>query len=315
MFTTSLRRFGLTAAATAALAGVTVSGLMSGTAAVSASKAAGQSTAINAETVADKQVNFPQIHWNPFAGSAAYREMLNELRNLAESTANARHTGIIVNSKGNRVSVVITDNTRTNSFADVVISSSGAPTVHAIVRLSDFYVVRFYTVGSPNNFVLNLASGIPNAAGSDDNWFVGKEGYDALARVAGQSLTQVTLGENSLGSSLYELGNRGTNRTKQAQAMLRYIIGIAEAARFRPIADRIAGSMDQGSTTFITDQQVALMRSWARVSHVLVGRNNGTDPQASTSVAGAEIDDIRVAASLLATALNDGANPNPKDEL
>lgn len=46
-----------------------------------------------------------------------------------------------------------------------------------------------------------------------------------------------------------------------------------------------------------------------------MGRTNGTDPSASTTVAGAEIADARVAATLLATALNDGPNPNPRDEL
>ncbi|MET9084874.1 ribosome-inactivating family protein [Streptomyces sp. NPDC004237] len=287
---------------------------MSGLAATSASTAAGH-VKLNAETVADQHVDFPQVHWNLEGGSSAYLRMLDDLRSLARSAANARMVPNVTTSRGQQVNVFITDNTKTSSFADVVITSGQTRALHVIIRLSDFYVVRFYSVESPSNFVLNLAPEIPNHATSDDNWFFGKEGYDALTRVANQALTDVNINEFGFEQSLINLTIRGTDRTAQARSMLRLIIGISEAARFRPIAGRVASGMDTGADVHISQQQVGLMRNWSGISHVFVGRNNKTDRGASTSVAGVTIADIRVAADLLAVALNDGKNPNPKDEL
>lgn len=191
---------------------------------------------IDAETVADeKHVGFPQVRWNINRGSGAYLTMLDRLRNLAEKTP---------------------------SFADIVISSGNdTPTVHAIVRLSDFHVVRFLSGDTSHDFVLNLASDVPGEEdATGDNWFLGKEGHDALARVANQSLTAVNLSESSLENSLRDLGIRGTDRTAQARGMLRYIIAITEALRFRPVADLVANGIDDGSDVFVTAQQVGLMR-------------------------------------------------------
>ncbi|ELP66616.1 hypothetical protein STRTUCAR8_01019 [Streptomyces turgidiscabies Car8] len=191
-------------------------------------------------------VEFPQVRWDINRGSGAYREMLDRLRMLADTEVN----------------VVVTNNKETRSFADIVIGGGNhAPVVHAIVRLSDFSIVRFCSIGTPHNFVLNLASGIPSERdATDDNWFLGKRGYDALARVAKQSLTAVDLGESGLEESLRDLGILGTDRTAQARGMLRFIIAITEASRFRPIASHIANGMDNGSSVFVTAQQVGLMR-------------------------------------------------------
>lgn len=207
----------------------------------SASTAAEKVT-INPETVASrKHIDFPQVRWNTTRGSGSYLAMLDQLRDLAETD---------------------TDDTETQSFADIVISSGNhTPAVHAIVRLSDFCVVRFFSSDTPHNFVLNLASDVPKKEdATDDNWFLGKEGYDALARVANQSLTAVDLSASSLEKSLRDLGIRGTDRTAQARGMLRYIIAITEASRFRPLANRIANGMDNGSDVFVTAHQVGLMR-------------------------------------------------------
>ncbi|MFG2553748.1 MULTISPECIES: ribosome-inactivating family protein [Streptomyces] len=224
----------------------------------SASTAADHVT-INAETVAGKKhVDFPQVRWNINRGSGAYLTMLDQLRNLAETSANGR----VMPDFDAEVNVAITGNTESRSFADIVISSGNhTPAVHAIVRLSDFCVVRFFSSDTPHNFALNLASDVPNHEDADDNWFLGKEGYDALARVANQSLTAVNLNEFSLENSLRDLGIRGTDRTAQARGMLRYIIAITEASRFRPIANRIANGMDNGSDVFVTAQQVGLIRN------------------------------------------------------
>ncbi|MFJ7045611.1 ribosome-inactivating family protein [Streptomyces sp. NPDC101112] len=193
-------------------------------------------------------VDAPEVRWRLDGGSGAYLGMLDRLRSLAETPADG----------------TTTPDVDTRRFADIVISGGDHTlTVHAVVRLSDFRVVRFFASGTPHGVVLNLASDTPNKEdATGDDWFVGKGGYDDLARIANQSLTDVDLSRLSLEQSLRDLGVRDTDRTDrtaQASGMLRYSIAITAASRFRPIADHIAGGMDKGSPVFVTAQQVGLM--------------------------------------------------------
>jgi hypothetical protein len=190
-------------------------------------------------------VDAPEVRWRLDGGSGAYLGMLDRLLSLAETPADG----------------TTTPDVDTRKFADIVISGGDhTSTAHAVVRLSDFRVVRFCVSGTPHDVVLNLASDIPNKEdATDDNWFVGKGGYDDLARIANQSLTDVDLSRLSLEQSLRDLGVHHTDRTAQASGMLRYSIAITAASRFRPIADHIAGGMDKGSPVFVTAQQVGLM--------------------------------------------------------
>jgi len=216
--------------------------------------------ATDTKSVADKKhIDFPQVQWNINRGSGAYLTMLDQLRNLAEASAADRRTA----NADTGMNLAATDTTEGRSFADVVISSDNeTPTVHANVRLSDFCVVRFLSSDTSHDFVLNLTSDAPHKDdATDDHWFLGKGGNDALARVANQSLTAVDLSESSLENSLRHLAIRGTDRTAQARAMLRYILAITEASRFPSIAHHIASGMDNGSDIFLTAQQVGLVRS------------------------------------------------------
>ena len=267
-----VRRVSLSAALPCVLAGAVV---VSGTSGMSSLGAAGaaptsHSVKIDAQEVA--QTNFPQVHWNVDDGADGYRAMLSALDALARSTANARLTGPVVNTRGNRVTVTVLDNRRTNNFADVVISSPGhsAPTVHAVVRLSDLYVVRVYAVGGSSNRVLNLIRNVPNESGTDDNFFVGREGYDALSRVANQALTSVTVGPGPLSQALFDLSNAGSSRLNQARGLLTVIFGISEAARFRTLADRVAPSFDSGDSVSYSSQQIGLIRNWAKIGRAHV---------------------------------------------
>jgi hypothetical protein len=215
--------------------------------------------ATDPESVAGKKhIDFPQVQWNINRGSGAYLTMLDQLRNIAETSADGRRT----TNADTGMNLAVTDTTEGRSFADIVISSDNqTPTVHANVRLSDFYVVRFVSSDTSHDFVLNLTSDVPHRDdATDDNWFLGKEGYDALARVANQSLTAVNLSESSLENSFRHLAIRGTDRTAQARGMLRYLLAITEASRFPSIAHHIASGMDNGSDIFLTAQQVGLVR-------------------------------------------------------
>lgn len=207
--------------------------------------------------VGKKHVDTPQVRWDINRGPGAYLTMLDQLRKLAVTSADGRHT----TNADTGMNLAVTDTPESRSFADIVISSDNrAPTVHATVRLSDFYVVRFFSSDTSHDFVLNLTSDVPHKGdATHDNWFLGKKGYDALTRVANQSLAAVNLSGSSLENSLKDLGIGGTDPTAQARGMLRYIIAITEASRFRPIANHIASGMDNGSDVFLTAQQVGLM--------------------------------------------------------
>ncbi|MDX3133069.1 ribosome-inactivating family protein [Streptomyces europaeiscabiei] len=214
----------------------------------------------NPETVASREhIDFPQVHWNISRGSGTYLSMLDQLRNLAETPAPGRHTP----NADAEMNPAITDNTDNRRFANVVISSdSEIPTVHAVVRLSDFHVVRFFSDDTPSHgFALDLSPDVRKDDVTDDDWFVGKEGYSSLARVANQPLTAINLSASGLEDGLGNLGIRGTDRTTQARGMLRYLIAITEAARFHPIATCIAKGADNRSDVFLTEQQVSVMRN------------------------------------------------------
>lgn len=255
----------LTVVALSVLLGILVFFLTPRDTEASASTAADHVPSDAATATGRKRDDFPQIRWQINRGSGAYLTMLDQLRNLAETSANGR----VPPKVDTGVNVLSNDRTEPPGFADIVISGGNhAPTVRATVRLSDFCVARFFSSDTPHDFVLNLASDVPDVPdvpdkedATDDNWFLGKEGHDALARVANQPLTAVDLSESSLESSLRDLGIRGTDRTAQARGMLRYIIAITEASRFRPIADHIANGMDNGSNVFVTAQQADLMRN------------------------------------------------------
>ncbi|MDX3520105.1 ribosome-inactivating family protein [Streptomyces scabiei] len=213
----------------------------------------------NAETAGgQKNADFPQVHWDLNQGSGAYLAMLERLRNLAETSAKGRVTP----DADAGVNTAIPDDTEPRGFAGIVIScDNDIPTVQAVVRLSDFCVVRFFS-DTPPDIVLNLASDFAHRDdATDDHWFLGNEGYDTLARVAKQPLTTVNLSRSSLESSLGDLGFRGIDRTAQARGMLRYVIAITEASRLSPIAHRIASGMDNRSDVFLTARQVGLMRN------------------------------------------------------
>ena len=233
--------------------------------------------------------DFPEVRWQINRGSGAYLEMLGQLQRLAKISAE----GNAIRDANTRTKARTTGTSHDRNFADLVTSSGNhTPTVHAIVRLSDFRVVRFFAGDTPHDFVLNLAPDIPDIPdkedATDDNWFLGKEGYDDLAGIANQSLTALDLSRFSLEESLRDLGVRGTDRTAQASAMLRYIIAITAASRFRPVANRIAYGMDEGSNVFVTAQQVGLMRSQTPIGRVLIGQTHRTDLSLRAGAVGLE---------------------------
>ncbi|MFM9589335.1 ribosome-inactivating family protein [Streptomyces scabiei] len=208
-----------------------------------------------------RDADLPQVHWDLNRGSGGYLAMLDQLRNLADASAQ----GSVTPDADTGANTGIPDDTEPRGFAGIVIKcDNDTPTVHAVVRLSDFTVVRFFS-DTPPHVNVNLAADFAHSHdATDGDGFLGEEGYDTLARVANQPLTSVDLSRSSLENSLGDLGFRGIDRTAQARGILRYLIAITEASRLSPIAQRIASGMDNGSDVLLTAQQVGLMRDGDR---------------------------------------------------
>lgn len=313
----SFRRLGALIAAPAALAGA-VALFAPGPA---ASAATSGLTRTEHVTMPADGPNGKQIYWDLAQLGSGYLAMLSELDVTAEQTAGAR----LVNAPGVSHPVFILDNTQTNRFADIVVTDShdNSPgyALHVVVRLSDMYVVRFYHVNSASNVVYNLAPNLPGSASTDNNHFIGSEGYDALSRIAGTRLQDVPISYNSLTGDRYSLMQTAFTQSYQQAAgqMLRWIFAVAEGVRFPQIATRIADALNAYASTGLTDNQIALIRSWSRISEVFAGRVNGTDPSASTTIQTTSgpvtFNSIASSGRVLHTCLNTGSNPNPHDEL
>ncbi|MER6081366.1 ribosome-inactivating family protein [Streptomyces sp. NPDC001833] len=308
MRTTRLfRRIGVPAALSAALVGAVA---LHGQAASPASAGTESSAALAPGKI--DLAAFYQVPWkldHGPDGATNYQVMISNVRAEARDKAGATRSRIVA-SDDQQHAVDTTDARRTQEFADVVITATTGGSVHAVVRLSDMYVVQFYFVrGDGRAVAYNLAQDVPT---SSSTLVAGTfpEGYDALARLAGRSLTGIPLGTDPFDNAVGVLRNPSDHgRDEQARAMLSFIVAISEGTRFGPISTNIFRTTRNFQQYALTDQDVNTMRSWSRVSSIY--RNNGG---ASVTLYGQVINGARTAASLLLTALG-GQSGVPNDEL
>ncbi|WP_416983852.1 ribosome-inactivating family protein [Streptomyces sp. T028] len=238
------------------------------------------------------------------------------MRNAAGRIAGAQRQ-TITDSNGVTRNVDVTDPSQTQQFADVVATASNGATLHIRVRLSDYYVVQFYFFDNNRTVGANLANDVPpldhryNGPAGSSTW---PEGYDALARLAGVNLTDLTIGTATFDNAIQQIRNFNTGNASAAQvarSMLTFIVGIAEGARYSPLAKRIYTEIQNFRAYRLASDDVAAMRNWAATSQIY--RNNGG---ASTSTYGVSIHDAATAAVVLLTALGArGVSNVPKDEL
>ncbi|MEV0742131.1 ribosome-inactivating family protein [Streptomyces sp. NPDC050549] len=314
------QRFLMTAAVPALVAGaVLVSGVSGASASHTASPSAQAVHLGSGELglVADDQ-KMQQIHWNVDGGAAAYKAMLQDLANLQVSLAKAHSVKVQATASSSRT-VTFTNNTAIHTFADLVVTSQGQR-VHLLVRLSDLYVTGFYFDASDGRHYVPITTAnaaIISGADVNDHWR-GTENYNKLSSLGSISLADLQIGHHSLFQAITDLRHVDTASTQAvARALLRMIFAVSEGSRFPWLSGGIYNALLNSQDFRVSNTGVELVHDWAGLSHVLADRlKNGNKSTASVRTTSfGLVDSVAKAVKLLLTALSDGVNPNPHEEL
>ncbi|MEU6350706.1 ribosome-inactivating family protein [Streptomyces sp. NPDC047072] len=266
--------------------------------------------------------------WDLDDGQGGYTDFIKSLRTQAIlATGATRHNHDV--GKGKQVAVDTLNNEATNTFSIAAVTS-GSHTIHLVIRLSDLYVVGYFTgVDNPNNFdgfsnvyvplaadAPDLTEGIVGGEYTTRVDYKGKENYNDIARGGNTSLTDTTVGHAALTQSVIDMRNPSkSNQQFWMRGLLRMIMAVSEGARFRTLGTAITTSFDAGGHK-ITTTDVSLIRNWASLSDVYHHYDDGSSSRASVDIAGwGRIDTLRAVIRLIMIALNTGSDPNPKDEL
>ncbi|MCD9879721.1 ribosome-inactivating family protein [Streptomyces guryensis] len=316
--TRAFRRLGVSVVISAALAGAVALNGVHLTPDALHSSASTSNVRLNSQDLETVSFAERQIHWNVEDGpdgAKNFANMINELRTAASAIAGASRRSI-VDADGVTRQVDTTDSSQSDRFADIIATlpastSHNSATVHIRVRLNDFYVVQFFTVnpvGGTSGYT--LGSGVPTLS-EDDRSF--PEQYDELSNRsnANRPLVGLRLGHQEFHNAVTVLAGTNSNHQAIARAIQTFIVGIAEAARFRPIATGIAARMKKFDSYVLGQTDVQAMHNWSRASQIY--RNNGG---ASISLYGRAVNTAASAAVLLMTALGaKGLSKVPKSEL
>ncbi|MDW4908456.1 ribosome-inactivating family protein [Streptomyces sp. ADMS] len=243
---------------------------------------------------------FHAMNWPLVAGPSGannYASMIGNLRAQARMYANAQRRRIL-DADGVQRNIDITDQSEDNQFADITISIPGGPALHAVVRLSNYYVVQFYYINGGHRHTFNLADVATPSGSSVTTGF--PEGYDALSgpRWANRALNTVNLGHTAFESAVLTLRNPAASQQARARSMQTLIIGIAEGARIREIEESVHAHWRNSDQHTLTDQDVHAMRNWGAASDIL--RNNGGR---HVTLYGRSVHNAATAAIFLLTAL------------
>ncbi|MDH6214716.1 ribosome-inactivating family protein [Streptomyces pseudovenezuelae] len=213
--------------------------------------------------------------------------------------------------------VIIVDNTAVNSFADIVVTSGGN-TVHLLIRLSDLYVTGWYYEAEKEHYWPLASENAPTRPGAEPHseW-MGAENYDRLSNLGNISLASLQIGHHSLCQAVHDLRNPESAGTQGvARALLRMIFAVSEGSRYSWISGGLYNALNNGQDFTVTNTGTELVRNWSNISNVLVDHVNHPNSTASTSTTSfGTINTAAAAAKLLLTALNQGSDPNPHDEL
>lgn len=223
-------------------------------------------------------------------GANNYASMIGNLRAQARSYAHAQRQRVVY-ANGFTRDIDVTDQGEYNQFADITISIPGGPALHAIVRLSNYYVVQFYYLNNGQRHTYTLAPDVRVQNGGVTSGF--PEGYDALSgpRWAHRALNTVNLGYTAFESAVHVLRDPASSQQARARSMQTLIIGIAEGARIRNIEGSVHARWRTWDQYTLTDDDVHAMHNWGAGSDIY--RNNGGR---SVSIYGRNIHDRATAA-------------------
>ncbi|MCQ9179654.1 ribosome-inactivating family protein [Streptomyces sp. IBSBF 2953] len=295
-----IRRFGVPAALAATLiGGASLEGLAQ---AHDTHARATHGVTLNPDHVelSSSSQQFHQMRW-PLAegpsGANNYASMIGNLRQLARRYANAE-SWQVTDAEGVRRTIDMTDQSQDNQFADVVIALPGGPALHAIVRLSNYYVVQFYYVNNGQRHTYTLGTDVAVGDGGVSSGY--PEGYDALSgpHWANRALNTINLGYTAFESAVHVLRNPGASQQAVARSMQTLIIGIAEGARIRNVEESVHARWRTWDQYTLADDDVHAIHNWGAGSAVF--RDDGGR---SLTVYGRSIHDRATAALIYLTVL------------
>ncbi|WP_345029489.1 ribosome-inactivating family protein [Kutzneria kofuensis] len=164
------------------------------------------------------------------------------------------------------------DHTGGGGFIRVDIHMWGNPNfVRLQLRRSDLYLVGWWTGGSTYNYLGNRNGAGPSNGASHGEWQCPfGEGYGDIENTAGQGRTGLAIDRDTVNGAVWNLWN-ASNPRDMARGVLMMTQFISEAARFRPLRDEIALTMNGNSTLYLPGEYADQENSWSPLSAAFNG--------------------------------------------
>ncbi|MCD9879748.1 ribosome-inactivating family protein [Streptomyces guryensis] len=248
---------------------------------------------------------FYDVVWDLDRGQAGYVTFIKQLRAQVILAASGHRREHPV-GRNKQLAIDTLNNRASNRFTDIEVQTAGR-SIHLVVRLSDLYVMGFHTrVDNPSDYhgfqyvyvpiahdspELNnaLVTGNPNGSYTNLVDWQGNENYNDITRLGQTRLTDTTVGHASLIQAVRDMQNpHRRNQQQWMRGLLRMIMAVSEAARFRPLGTSVGLAFDHGGHK-ITNSDVALIRNWQGLSsvyHHYEGDEPGTSTRASIDIPG-----------------------------
>jgi hypothetical protein len=205
--------------------------------------------------------DLPPTHGTINLNGGGFYDFPSSLRGALSQILAAVSTGPLYGSP----QATIYNESQDHSFFRVFITHNGN-NVSLVIRRNDMYVQGFmaqngdYYYLSDSEFRLNGHNNVDLGFGGS---------YLALERASGRSRTEVSIGRQPMrtwvGSLAYPRAPTTTYENR-AEAMMGFIITLAEATRFRSLADHIASGAGGSQTTRLTGEEGGELNQWRSLS-------------------------------------------------
>jgi hypothetical protein len=212
------------------------------------------------------------INWYLKDGAAGYNNMINAVRNRVKTP--------YINS---------IDKTKSaNEYFSVNIwrsdwNTKDIATVRVILRSSDLYVQGIYSPQYAHYYRFGDATMTayrPTSGGAVDT--IGFNGdYGSMQSAAGWAFNGTTLGRAQFEQYALAAENGQTTQAR-ARAMMTFVQGIAEGARFDYISSRISGSFTAATGAKMNSESEGLAKNWSKLGKNIVTLTN--NPKANVFV-------------------------------
>lgn len=147
------------------------------------------------------------------------------------------------------------------------------------LRRSDLYLVGWWTGGSTYNYLGNRDAAGPSNGASNGEWQARfGEGYDGIECAAGQERTGLAIDRDTVNGAMWNLWFAANDRD-MARGVLMMTQFISEAARFRPLRDEIALTMNGDRTLVMPTEHTQQENNWSPLSvafNRLLNQTQGT---------------------------------------